>query len=38
MGSEGLYFRAHMDDDQMVITDKNQGFSYLHDSLSKVKQ
>lgn len=38
MGSEGLYFRAHMDDDQIVITDKNQGFSYLHDSLSKVKQ
>ena len=38
MGSEGLYFRAHMNDDQIVITDKSRGFSYLHDSLSKVKQ
>ena len=38
MGSEGLYFRAHIDDDQIVISDKNRGFSYLHDSLSKVKQ
>lgn len=38
MGSEGLYFRAHMDDDQIVITDKSRGFSYLHDSLSKVKK
>lgn len=38
MGSEGLYFRAHTNDDQIVISDKNRGFSYLHDSLSKVKQ
>ncbi|TQC96303.1 hypothetical protein FK216_12630 [Moraxellaceae bacterium AER2_44_116] len=38
MGSEGLYFRAHMSDDQIFISDKSRGFSYLHDSLSKVKQ
>lgn len=38
MGSEGLYFRAHMNNNQIVITDKNQGFSYLHDSLSKAKK
>ena len=37
MGSEGLYFRAHMNDDQIFISDKSHGFSYLHDSLSKSK-
>ncbi|WP_170106969.1 hypothetical protein [Agitococcus lubricus] len=38
IGSEGLYFRAHMDDSQIVITDKSRGFLYLHDSLSKAKK
>ena len=37
MGSEGLYFRTHMNDDQIFISDKSHGFSYLHDSLSKSK-
>ena len=38
IGSEGLHFRAHMNENQIFITDKSQGFSYLHDSLSKVKK
>ncbi|MBH1972339.1 hypothetical protein FK216_14995 [Moraxellaceae bacterium AER2_44_116] len=35
IGLEGLHFRAHINQDKIIITDKSLGFSYLHDLLSK---
>ena len=38
IGLEGLHFRAHINQDKIIITDKNLGFSYLHDRMSKIKK
>lgn len=35
VGEHGLYFRAHMDNNQVIpITNDHHGFSYLRESLS----
>lgn len=38
IGLKGLHFRAHINQDKIIITDKNHGYSYLHDRLSKTKK
>ena len=39
VGEHGLYFRAHMDNNQIVpITNDHHGFSYLRESLSNQRK
>jgi hypothetical protein len=39
IGERGLYFRAHMDNNQVVsIIDGHRGFSYLRESLSNQRK
>ena len=39
VGEHGLYFRAHMDNNQVVpITNDHHGFSYLRESLSNQRK